>query len=187
MTAVTRPSVRAATVQDAAALATIHVRSWREAYAGLLPPDLLGLLDTPDRADRWRRMVRATDWSKAGILVAVPGRELIGFTRFGPTRDADDNVGEVGEMKEVYLLPEAWGIGLGRRLMTTSLSRLAGAGYSQATIWVLATNTRARRFYEFGGWFQDGGTKCDSTLGFPIEQVRYRKQLRQPALELEAS
>ncbi len=187
MTAVTRPSVRAATVHDASQLAAIHVRSWQEAYRGLLPQTYLDALDTCDRTERWRRAVRRTDWVRAGVLVAVPDRDLIGFTRFGPTRDRDDDTVEVGEIKEMYLLPEAWGKGLGRRLMTTSLSRLTAAGYAQVTLWVLASNLRARRFYESGGWVPDGTSRSDHSLGFPIEEVRYRKRLRQPALDREAS
>jgi len=177
MTAVTRPSVRAATVRDAAALAAIHVRSWQAAYAGLLPQDYLDRLDTPDRIERWQRTLSATDWSRSGVMVVHPGRELLGFARFGPTRDEDDNDGKVGEIRAIYLLPEAWGQGIGKRLMCIALARITAAGYSQATLWVLQSNARARRFYETGGWVHDGGLKCDDSLGFPMHEVRYRKQL----------
>jgi hypothetical protein len=59
-----------------------------------------------------------------------------------------------------------------------ALARLISAGYSQATLWVLRGNVRARRFYEIGGWAADGATQCDDRLGFPMDEVRYRKQLR---------
>jgi GNAT superfamily N-acetyltransferase len=179
MTTVTRPSVRAATVRDAAALATIHVRSWQAAYHGLLPQDYLDKLDAPDRVERWQRTLRATDWSRSGVMVVHPGRELLGFARFGPTRDSDDDARAVAEIRAIYLLPEAWGKGFGKRLMSTALTRLAAAGYSQATLWVLQSNARARRFYETGGWVHDGTLKCDDSLGFPMQEIRYRKQLPQ--------
>src|ERR1700678_2147947 len=112
MTTVTRPSVRAATVRDAADLAAIHVRSWQAAYQGLLPQDFLDRLDTSDRIERWQRALRSTDWSKAGVVVAHPGRELLGFARFGPTRDDDSDAELVGEIRAIYLVPEAWGKGI---------------------------------------------------------------------------
>jgi len=177
MTAVTRPSVRAATVRDAAEIAAIHVRSWQAAYKGLLPQDFLDRLDASDRIERWQDTLRATDWSRSGVMVAHPEREPVGFARFGPTRDSDDDGSSVGEIRAIYLLPEAWGKGLGKRLMSAALARLTSAGYSQATLWVLQSNARARRFYECGGWLQDGGLKCDDSLGFPLPEIRYRKHL----------
>ncbi len=180
MTAVPRPSVRAATVRDAAQLAAIHIRSWRAAYQGLLPQDYLDTLDTSDRAERWQHALQATDWSRAGVMVAAPGPDLLGFARFSPTRDEDDDPATVGQIRAIYLLPEAWGKGLGRRLMGSALARLAATGYAQTTLWVLETNTRARRFYEKNGWVQDGSTRIDDSQGFPMNEVRYRRHLKQP-------
>jgi len=108
--------------------------------------------------------------------------EIVGFTRFGPTRDEDDDPAQVGEIASIYLLPQAWGTGLGRRLMSSALRHLAGAGYGQATLWVLDPNARARRFYAKGGWAEDGAVKQDDSLGFPMAEVRYRRPLRRSEL-----
>ena len=59
--------------------------------------------------------------------------------------------------------------------MDAALGRLAEAGFHQATLWVLDTNVRARRFYEAAGWSADGTVKRDERLGFPIREVRYRR------------
>jgi GNAT superfamily N-acetyltransferase len=176
--AIPRPSVRAATVADAAGLSSVHVRSWQAAYRGLLPQDYLdGLDQTFVGTERWQGRLRATDWSKAGVVVAVPGRELVGFARFGPSRDDDDDSAIVGEIISIYVIPEAWGRGLGKRLMATALAGLTTAGYGQATLWVLDTNARAMQFYERGGWTPDGATKRSDRWGFPLQEVRYRRQL----------
>lgn len=177
MTAIPRPAVRVATVKDAAHIATVHIRSWQAAYRGLLPQDYLDGLDICERTERWQRRLCATDKQDFGVVVAVPGPDLLGFVGFGPTRDDDHASCSVGEIRQIYLLPEAWGKGLGQRLMSTALKRLASSGYGQATIWALATNERARRFHEKTGWIQDGMTKSEDVDGFPITQVRYRKQL----------
>jgi len=65
----------------------------------------------------------------------------------------------------IYLVPAAWDQGIGRQLMTAPLGRLGEAGYDQATLWVLDSNARARRFYEAGGWHADGAAKQDESFG----------------------
>jgi hypothetical protein len=55
--------------------------------------------------------------------------------------------------------------------------RLAAAKFEQATLWVLDSNIRARRFYEAGGWVADGARKVDESHGFPIAEVRYQRAL----------
>jgi hypothetical protein len=42
------------------------------------------------------------------------------------------------------------------------------------------SNVRARRFYEAAGWRPDGAAKIDDSRGFPLEEVRYRHDLRLP-------
>jgi len=54
---------------------------------------------------------------------------------------------------------------------------LAGAGYRDATLWVLDSNDRARRFYALAGWAEDGAVKTDGSRGFPLREVRYRRTL----------
>lgn len=176
-------TVRPASPEDAARLAAIHVRSWQVAYRGLLPDEYLDRLEPADRVERWRRILLDTDWSRGGVLVLAADGELaddadlLGFAGFGPSRDADANPAQVGEIAAIYLLPEVWGSGLGRQLMAAALAGLAGAGYAQATLWVLDSNVRARRFYVSGGWGEDGASQRDETLGFPMTKVRFRRPL----------
>jgi GNAT superfamily N-acetyltransferase len=113
--------------------------------------------------------------ARSGVLVADAGGDLLGFASYSPSRDSDTDPGRVGEIGAIYLLPSAWGKGIGRRLMDATLACLAAAGFVQVTLWVLDSNVRARRFYEAGGWSADGGQKLDASRGFPITQVRYRR------------
>lgn len=176
-------TVRPASPEDADRLAAIHVRSWQVAYRGLLPDEYLDQLNPADRVERWRRILLATDLSRGGVLVLAAddvlgaGADLLGFAGFGPSRDADANPAQVAEITTIYLLPEVWGSGLGRQLMAAAVERLAGTGYAQATLWVLDSNLRARRFYTGCGWAEDGASQRDETLGFPITEVRFRRSL----------
>jgi ribosomal protein S18 acetylase RimI-like enzyme len=180
--------IRPATAGDATQIALIHVRSWQEAYRGLVPQDYLDHLDPADRVARWRRHIQGTDWSRSGVLVAPAGdepagattpahAELAGFVSYGPSRDADADPAVIGEVSTIYVLAEAWGRGLGRRLMSGAVEHLTSAGYSQATLWVLPANARARRFYAAAGWSEDAAVQEDSSLGFPLTEVRYRRPL----------
>jgi ribosomal protein S18 acetylase RimI-like enzyme len=169
--------VRDARPADAEQIADVHVRSWQAAYHGLLPQEYLDRLDPADRLPRWRRTLDETDRTAGGVLVAVADGEVCGAAWFGPSCDPDADPEQVGELAGIYLLAEAWGQGLGRSLMATATERLAAAGYAQATLWVLESNARARRFYRRAGWTEDGAVKQDDRLGFPITEVRYRRRL----------
>jgi len=169
--------IRDAGPADAEQIAAVHVRSWQAAYRGLLPQDYLDRLDPADRLPRWRRTLAETDRIAGGVLVAVTDGQVCGAAWFGPTRDADADPAQVGELAGIYLVASAWGRGLGRSLMATALDRLAAAGYAQATLWVLESNARARRFYARAGWAEDGAVKQDDRLGFPMTEVRYRRRL----------
>jgi GNAT superfamily N-acetyltransferase len=46
--------IRRATPDDAPAIAAVHVRSWRRAYADVVDAQVLAELDLDERAERWR-------------------------------------------------------------------------------------------------------------------------------------
>jgi len=168
--------VRPATVNDAESIADIHVRSWQAAYVGQVPKDYLDGLSVDDRVRTWRQMLGQLDCSRSGVFVLVDGDEVDGFTGFGPSRD-DDAAGDVGEVASIYLAPERWGQGCGRMLIEAAAERLRDASFATATLWVLRTNTRARRFYEAAGWRPDGKEMTDSSRGFPLIETRYCRRL----------
>jgi GNAT superfamily N-acetyltransferase len=169
--------VRPARLEDAWQIAVIHVRSWQEAYRGLLPQEFLDRLDPAQRVDSWRRDLEPPGPIRSGTLVIGSGDALAGFVNFGPTRDEDDDPARVGEIRAIYLLSRRWGQGLGRDLMAAALDRLSAAGFEQAILWVLDSNARARRFYEAGGWSADGAVKDDDRPGLVLNEVRYRRPL----------
>lgn len=110
-------SVRSATTEDAAAIAAVHVASWRSTYRELLPDEFLARLSTDRREAMWREQIEAIqeDRSKFCLLVAQQSpAELIGFASAGPEREQD--CGFQGELYAIYLLEEHQGKGLGRPL-----------------------------------------------------------------------
>lgn len=175
--------VRRAGPDDAFGIAVVHVRSWQAAYRGLLPQDFLDDLDPVRRAEGWRQMLAdgaADGGTGTGgtVLVADGDHGVAGFAHLTASRDPDADPETVGEVTAIYLLPEFWGTGIGRRLMAESLETLRAAGFREATLWVLDTNQRARRFYEAGGWRADGAVKRETVGGATRNEARYRRPLR---------
>ena len=170
--------VRPARIADAARLAEIHVLSWQGGYSGLMPQDYLDGLDPAHRLPRWIQSLREADWSRGGCFVVADDDGLLaGFADVCRSRDDDAESDKVGEVRAIYLAPDAWGKGLGRELMAAALTHLARLGYAEVTLWVLDTNARARRFYEAAGFRSDGAIKADGSRGFPLKEVRYRRSL----------
>jgi GNAT superfamily N-acetyltransferase len=135
--------IRPAQLTDAVGIAEVHVRSWQDAYRGLLPQDYLDNLDVGRRREGWDRILATTGWPRTGAFVAEGSDGIIGFIHVGPSRD-EDEPGVVGEVTAIYVLARAWGSGTGRALMAAAVSSLSDAGFDQARLWVLDTNTRAR-------------------------------------------
>jgi GNAT superfamily N-acetyltransferase len=169
--------IRAASVADAAPIAVVHVRSWQGAYRGLMPQAYLDGLDPAQRVGQWERSLAEPSSGRSGVLVAEAGDALVGFASYSASRDHGADPRQVGEIGAIYLLPSAWGKGIGRRLMDATLVCLAEAGFTRVTLWVLDSNVRARRFYETRGWLADGAQNFDESRGFPIAQVRYWRTL----------
>jgi GNAT superfamily N-acetyltransferase len=174
-------TIRPATIDDAMDIATVHVASWKAAYQGQLPQDYLDNLKATDRLNGWEGVLRETSWPMQGVLVltaAAPDEAAIrGFAHICPTRDEDLDQQTVGEITSIYLSPDAFGSGNGVALMGACLDLLEQAGYQTASLWALDTNARARRFYQIGGWREDGATKLHDWGQFVCTDIRYLKTL----------
>jgi|SRR5579872_222700 len=172
-----RPAIRPASVEDAASIAEVHIRSWQWAYRGLLPDDFLDRLhETLDRRrELWTRIIGGEPGSQRTWVVEEADR-ILGFASDGPSRDEDASPG-TGEIGGIYLLPEAVGKGIGRDLFARASDDLRALGFEEATLWVLETNARARRFYEAAGWRPDGATKVEERPRVILDEVRYRARL----------
>jgi GNAT superfamily N-acetyltransferase len=166
--------IRRATPEDARAIAEVHVASWLAAYRGLLPDEALAALDVDVRSERWREVLAAGSHT----LVAEADGGVYGVASIGRSRDPDAGT-DVGELYGLYLRPERWDQGLGRALHDAAVDDLRAQGFAEATLWVLDTNERARRFYERQGWRADGSVRSDRvgerrTL---VDEARYRLTL----------
>ena len=167
--------VRPAELSDASRLAEVHVQSWQAAYAGLLPQSLLDGLDPARRASDWEATLRAVDAPGQATIVAEHDGRLVGFAHLCPARETSDHT--VAEISTMYVAPDSWRTGVGRRLMAAAVDHLVEAGFATAVLWVLSTNERAIRFYEATGWVADGTSKADTVGDVPITEIRMIRPL----------
>ncbi len=166
--------VRSAVATDAPAIAEVHVASWRAAYRGLLPDEYLASRTVEVRTRQWDAVFADPD--RGHILVAVLGGRVVGFAQARPSGDADAPPA-TGELLTIYLHPDAWDRGLGRTLQDEALQRLRADGHRSATLWMLSTNDRARRFYLRQGWSLIPGLRTQEFGGLEVTDVRFGRSL----------
>jgi GNAT superfamily N-acetyltransferase len=170
--------VRPALVRDAEAVAALHVRSWRAAYAGIMPDQVLRDLDPQERAARLRQRY-ADPLPRTYQLVAVEtgSGAVAGLADAGPyhyDQSWDELDPVIGEVYAIYTDPRWWDHGVGRLLMDAAVTALRADQRHPIHVWVLTANHRARRFYERYGFTTDGTTSTISFDGAPdLAEVRY--------------
>jgi L-amino acid N-acyltransferase YncA len=169
-------TIRPADQDDARIIAEIHVRAWRWAYRGLMPDDLLDGLSVDRREQGWRQSLSPMGPGNPVWVAERQGR-VVGFVAAGPSQDPDATP-RTGEVYAIYLEPDVVGTGVGRALFSLATEELRAHGYRTATLWVLDTNERTRRFYEMAGWRPDGETRLEPWGDFELSEVRYRIPFR---------
>jgi GNAT superfamily N-acetyltransferase len=168
--------IRVARQADDRDVAQVHIRAWQVAYRGKIPDSLLDTLPMEARIEAWCHALADSSWPAKVVLVIEEKRRVVGFVRLCPSRDGDAGP-DVGEIASLYLLPDFWGRGWGHALLDRAELTMRSAGYAAATLWVLDSNARARRFYEAAGWTPDGATRLDTRHTFPLHEIRYRRSL----------
>lgn len=166
-------TIRSAEVADAPQIARVHIASWQEGYAGIVPPDVLANLDVARREAEWHDWL--ADGPRNGVRTWLATSEeagVVGFATLGPSRDEDADR-RTSEIYAIYLVPDAWGHGVARELMRTILAEPEAE--DPITLWVLADNPRARHFYRRHGFSTDGTERLEDFGGARLLEVRYRR------------
>ena len=167
------PVIRFARSADADEMAETAIAAWREGFRGIVPDEV-----DPRRSWRPERLeerLRTPSIETGEMLVVETAGKVRGLVLFGTSRDAGASSDE-GEVIALYVHPDHWRAGFGRRLVEGGLDRMAAAGLGQAIVWTLAESPRNIAFYESLGFRHDGGTQRRESFGSPLE-VRFRMSL----------
>ena len=139
-----------------------HEASWDATIGAIVGRSLGELASFADRVTRFREGIDEPP-PHTGAWVGERDGEIVGIA-----------VRAGAELRDLYVVPEAWGSGMAKELMEAALADIRADSSAEALLWVGEENARARRFYEREGWMQSGETRA-SVLG-PTE-VQYRLEL----------
>lgn len=166
--------IRLADIDDAHAIATIHVRSWQHAYRDILPEDGLNALSIDQRATQWAGWLQAES-SPLRTLVAEVDDEVVGFTSWGPANEVDLDPATL-MLYSIYMLPESAGKGIGSALLEAVEVEMIASGAEIGALQVLEQNAPTRTFYEKRGWqLEPDSAQVEEYFGMVMTTVRYRK------------
>lgn len=142
-------TIRQATAEDIDATLAMKLAAWREAYGDQRPASFFELQES--------RHERQVDWWTRGLAAGAelwiatdPDGRIVGCAGGAPVLDEDAATGATAELQMLYVLSEAYGTGLGERLMRAAIGNLPAA------LWVLEHNPRAQAFYRKHGFDFDG-------------------------------
>ena len=167
--------IRLSTPADVPAMNRVRIASWRKAYAGIFPQDVLDNLSETAGIDRWRAEIESGQ--RTDLLYESDTGEILGFLTAGMSRDDDADPIRTGEIWAFYVHPDHWSKGVGRALWDYARTT-EFAGYRDVTVWTLLDNRIGRAAYVRLGFRLDlpheGGMITRNWEGVPLKQVRYR-------------
>ena len=145
-------TIRTATIDDARAIAEVHVASWLAAYRGLVPDDVLDAQSVDARAAQWG------EWLRKGETRTLLTGGVDGFVTFWET---------TGMIGALYVAPASARRGIGSALIDGAHAALHAAGHDEAYLWVFEANAPARAFYAATATFPTARGRCTSRTSHP--------------------
>ena len=141
--------IRNAVPADAPAIGKVHVDTWRTAYQGIMPDDVLKDLSYAERIKRVQTNLQ-DESIRSRYFVADGPPGIVGFVCGGASRDSDKADFDA-ELYAIYVRKEFSGLGLGKRLFLAWAKETHRQGFRAMKLWVLKENHSSRRFYEAMG------------------------------------
>ena len=138
--------IRKNILEDQEQMAHIKIDGWRNAYDEIIASKYLKSLDYTKQTERY---ISSFDEYKDLVLVAVRGKEVLGYACFDPI----EKTGKYdSELVSLYIKPENIHKGIGTNLLKETAKELLSKGKSNMIVWCLAKNENAKAFY-----FKRGG------------------------------
>ena len=134
-----------AQIADLDAVVAFHVRLWRDTYRAMAPEEALAALDETRRRPTWQAVLSQPKQGQQTWVAEQQG-EIVGLLAFGPPSHEAFN--GAGEIKHLYVAPEAKRDGLGRKMLKLAFEELSTAGFDRAALAVVKQNTPAILFYQ---------------------------------------
>jgi GNAT superfamily N-acetyltransferase len=173
-------SVRVGWPDDAAGIADVQVRAWRQEYAGVLPDEVLVAMDPEDFAAAWHASLAKPNDARNRVLVALERNAVRGFAVTAPASDPDTDPVADGEIVELTVDPATTRQGHGSRLVQACADTLRADRFSRALVWLASTDDVRRTFLTEAGFAPDGAHRELDLHGdgsVRVKQVRLHADL----------
>jgi len=159
-------SVRTWTPQDIAAVRTVLLDTWLDAYGSFIPEsDLRGYLDQQYSESKLQELQQDPDVTG---LVAEVDDTMAGYAKLYHERNANRFY-----VHQLYIHPKHQGSGVGRRLMIRAADLAGEQGFDRVWLGVMVKNTSAVQWYRAMGFeveetspFQMGSTSVEHFIGW---------------------
>jgi ribosomal protein S18 acetylase RimI-like enzyme len=167
-------AVRDGAPADAEAVEAVHWAGMEAAYRSTVAGWPSIPRDLPRRIATWREWL--SDPRVVSLVASVSDR-IVGLCTVRATEDEGLDSATVAEMPTLYVHPDAWHRGYGRRLCDEGVARARERGFAMLTLWVVESNARARAFYTEFGFAEDGARKVVQESPATVEALRFRLDL----------
>ena len=139
--------IRRATQSDLPEIAAIHVESWKDVYADVLPAEFMARQIDQVLAQHWHD----TEFHNEDIVLVAEADSLVGFVAVWCR--------PVPFIDNLHVRPSHRSRKVGSALMKVMAKELIKNNYQTAYLWVFESNEKAIRFYE-----TLGGTQKEQAL-----------------------
>lgn len=129
-------------MEDADAIARVHVASWEAAYRGIMDDELIDARTIDVRREQWKSSLGEP--RRITLVACAEGGEIVGFAS-AVLLESDSRFDSY--LQTLYLVPAAWHRGIGRALLRELAARLHSNGVRSMALRTLRLNP-ARAFYE---------------------------------------
>ena len=163
-------SARIAWADDAAAIAAVQSRAWREMYGDLLPAEAFEA-----HPEAWHALLSRPQDGRQRVLVALERNRVVGFALTAPATDPDCDPVADGEIADLTVDPVERGKGHGSRLLMAAVDTLRADRFARGVTWTLSTDDALRDFLTDAGWAPDTAHReldLDGSGTTTVKQVR---------------
>jgi ribosomal protein S18 acetylase RimI-like enzyme len=158
------PAIRKGVTTDAQAIAAVFDEAVRDGWTWLGEITQSPMFSAAD----WDKLV--ADHQAPNVLLVAVGEpdDIIGFAALHP---------QDGELFLMFVRPDYWRCGIGRRLLEAAHEELRAAGCQYAKLFTHVCNERAIAAYQAVGYRGDGFVRDSEFLGIRIKELRLVKIL----------
>lgn len=147
--------IRPAESADIPAVQAVAREAWYAAHEPIVGADSIESF----LAEYYDRESLAEQLDPETVFLVAVDEAVVGFAVAGPTDDPSTFV-----LGRIYVSPDRWGEGIGKRLLQEIESRASERGGERMRLGVMAENDRAVAFYEAVG-YERVGERDDERIG----------------------